>query len=456
VQTKNAELKAGVVVVVAIVVLLAFLWISSGAEWPWTPHRSIWIRFEQGFAAPKVGDPVLMNGFEIGTVADVMQKEDRRSGASLTRNDAERLGIDWLDEEAKRTAVAREIYVLARAELPTSRVIPRGTVAQITVSVTGSRTLELKPGIFPDDLSDADTKAHPILASAAGDLSDIQRSVQSLVLKVSGLADAGRDAMADVRVLIKTVRDKVGVLDLGEIQENVKGASVSLRATLVAAQERLDRITADLAEAAASLKAAAASAGVVVADVGKKVDDVVADLKASSTEVKEILARAGPKVDAALDDVGLAARSLAGLGHDLEGVGPRLHAILGTSGSDLDKVLARLAEVGHNLQDASEYIRAHPWALLNKPDATEIAFENLRNAASNYVRAAGAVEEAAKALKSAEERKDLAPDDLKHVVEDALQRLRGDLARYQDAEARFTRLLREGGAVPSPAPQPNR
>src|SRR5437762_4338664 len=112
-QTKNAELKAGVVVLLAIGVLLYFLWVISGSEWPWTPHRHIWIRFEQGFAAPVVGDPIKMNGVEIGTIKDVEQKEEYRQGAELTRQDAEKLGIDWLDEGAKAATHVREIYVLA-------------------------------------------------------------------------------------------------------------------------------------------------------------------------------------------------------------------------------------------------------------------------------------------------------------------------------------------------------
>ena len=37
--------------------------------------------------------------------------------------------------------------------------------------------------------------------------------------------------------------------------------------------------------------------------------------------------------------------------------------------------------MGHNLSDASEDVRAHPWKLANKPEEKEIAFENLRNAA---------------------------------------------------------------------------
>jgi len=135
---------------------------------------------------------------------------------------------------------------------------------------------------------------------------------------------------------------------------------------------------------------------------------------------------------------------VARLGKDLEDLGPRLSAIVGTTGGGLEKVIARLAEVGHNLSDVSEDLRAHPWKLLNKPDEKEIAFENLRNAASNFVRASGMVEDAIKGLKELEGRRDLPPPEQARLVKAALARLEADLSKYTQAEAYFTQLLRGG------------
>jgi hypothetical protein len=157
-----------------------------------------------------------------------------------------------------------------------------------------------------------------------------------------------------------------------------------------------------------------------------------------------------PKVDAILDDLSLAAKSAASLGRDLQGVGPKLKGILGDAGTDLDRVLKRFEEVGHNLVDASEDLRAHPWKLLNKPDDKEIAFENLRNAAQNYVRAAGSIQRAAEDLMNLQARQDLPPDELKPLVAAALATLKASLARYQEAEEIYNRLFRQGGGPPAP------
>ncbi len=156
-----------------------------------------------------------------------------------------------------------------------------------------------------------------------------------------------------------------------------------------------------------------------------------------------------PKVNAILDNVTSASASVARLGKDIEDLGPRLDAILGTTGGGLEKVIARLVEVGHNLSDVSEDLRAHPWKLLNKPEEKEIAFENLRNAASNFVRASGMVQDTIKDLKTLEGRHDLPPPEQARLVKEALARLEADLSKYAQAEAFFTQLLR-GGAESMP------
>src|SRR5262245_61021783 len=290
-QTKNAEFKAGIVVLLAIAVLLAFLWFASGSEWPWTPHRHIFIRFEQGFAAPVVGDPVLMNGIEIGKVKQLEQREEHRQGAKLTRQDADRMGIDWNDDSVKSKTHVREIYVLAEAQLPIGQKIPMDTVAEISVSVTGQRQLRLKPGLSPQDLTDAETKDQPIRATAAGDIADIARDIQSVVVKVSSLVDAAKDTIHDVRGVVKTVREKIEVTDLKAIQANVQEASVSLRGMLATAQTRVDEITAKLSDAIGSLKATAGDVGGIVDRVGKDAEAALADLRATAADIKAIVER---------------------------------------------------------------------------------------------------------------------------------------------------------------------
>ncbi len=76
--TKQAELKAGLMFLVALAGLLFVLFRAGGSRLPWAKGPSIHLRFAQGFAAPHVGDPVMMNGLRIGTVKAVGQGTEVR------------------------------------------------------------------------------------------------------------------------------------------------------------------------------------------------------------------------------------------------------------------------------------------------------------------------------------------------------------------------------------------
>jgi ABC-type transporter Mla subunit MlaD len=151
-----------------------------------------------------------------------------------------------------------------------------------------------------------------------------------------------------------------------------------------------------------------------------------------------------------LDDLNAAGKAAAALGKDLEGVGPRIHALFGGVGGDLDRVLEDLAVVGHNLADASEDIRAHPWKLLNKPDEKEIAYENLRDAMKNYVRAAEQVRRTTEDLKALDGRNDLSETERKTLVDQALERLKGDLVKYDEVARTMLKILQQSAGPFTP------
>ena len=130
--TKQAEFKAGLVVLLAIAGLLALVWFAAGAESIFGEWRFIHIRFEQGFVAPKKGDAVQMLGAEVGRVESItMQEEVRGTGGTkpLTDLDRLKLGLGPDDE-----GTYRELYILAVVKMKAEQVVPVGTRAQIEES----------------------------------------------------------------------------------------------------------------------------------------------------------------------------------------------------------------------------------------------------------------------------------------------------------------------------------
>jgi hypothetical protein len=179
-----------------------------------------------------------------------------------------------------------------------------------------------------------------------------------------------------------------------------------------------------------------------------QVREVLANLKSATGEIDAVVRRNSPKVDAALDDVGRASKSIASAAKEFEGLGTRVHSILGDAGGDLDRFLAHVAEMGHNLADMTEDLRAHPWKLVNKPDDKEIAFENLHVASSNYVRSSQAIDDALAKIKQIEGRTDLADPDKKILLEKAAGDLRAELAKFEERARFFMRMFQSGAVTP--------
>ena len=112
----------------------------------------------------------------------------------------------------------------------------------------------------------------------------------------------------------------------------------------------------------------------------------------------------------------------------------------------LATLLKNLNDTAHNLLDASEDLRTHPWKLLNKPETDEIAFANLRNASQSYVRAMREVNEASARLFQLMQRKDLDDPRIQDLVRRALEAFDVSLGGYRRAEERWQKLFREAKA----------
>ena len=443
---KHAELKAGLVVLAAILAVLALLFFATGADL-FSPKREVHIRFQQGFAAPREDDPVYLNGVQVGRIKEVVQREEIRRGAALTAEDRAILRLTPGQE-----GEARELYVLAVARLHRSQVLPRGTTAEISESLTGTRRLSMRPGRSLENLSDADTHQNPIPGRQAGDLGDIMRDVQALVRRVTELVESGQTIFADVRATIQALHRKIEAIEATEISANVRDATAVLKATLVSLQGRFDTIAADVAAAVVDVKGTAAEARGLAASAAKDVPELIATLNRVAGRLDELIARTAPEIDAIVADLRGAAANVRGLTGGFDGVASRVETLVDDAGVDVRRTFARLAEVGRNLQDASEDIKAHPWKLLNKPDEQEIAYENLRTAAQSMVRSAQIANEMLPRIAALSARTDLSDAD-KAALREQMEELKKRLDDYDAHAARMNQMLRAGGGPPG---QPQR
>lgn len=439
--TKRAEFKAGLVVLLAIAALLALVYFAGGSEPIWGDYRYVHIRFAQGFVAPEVGDPARLNGVAIGRVSEVIQKEEHRGDGHpipLTPDDRRNLGL-----AEGESGVVREVYVLAVIKMPEGQTIPRGTTALIDKSLTGIRTLALIPGLEGGNLTDEDTRRTPIPARMAPSLTDISGNVNALVTKLDALVGSGEEVMIEARALLATLRAKVDAFNTAELDRDARAAMSALRGTLEGLGAKIDVIAANLEAASAGVRDTASGATSAVAELRADLKEVMAGLKSVTERLDRIVAGAEEPVAAILRNLETASGDVSGVVRQFGGIGPEARRILAQVGVDIDLFLQALTDTAHNLQDASEDLRANPWKLTQKPDADEMAFENLRAASLAYMKALRDMNQTSARLVALLRRKDLDQPEMQQALERAKAAFQRSLDRYRRDEQRWQQLFEQ-------------
>ncbi len=438
--TKQAEFKAGVVVLLAVAGLLALVYFAGGSEPIWGNYRYVDIRFKQGYVAPRVGDPVQMNGVKIGRVSEVRQAEEVRGqggSAPLTSADRIRLGIG-----ADQSGSLREIYIVARVKMPTNQVIPVGTTAQIEQSLTGIRELRLQPGLSRENLTDSATRERPLAGTEAPGLADISSKIASLADKLETLASQGGEVFMEAKTLLSTLRVKIDAFNTVELDKEARGAVAALRRTFEGIEGKVTTIATNLEAASADIKRFAGEAPGTITELRGEVKELMGGAKDAIRKLDDILAGAKGPIDRFLADMETAGQNFSGLSKEFSGIGPEARAMLSDLGVDLKVITGRLQDTAHNLLDTSEDLRAHPWKLLNKPDEKEMAFENLRSAAMSYMRAMRDMNESSRRLMSILARKDLARPEVQELLRASVAEFKAAQATYRADEQRWQRLFR--------------
>ncbi|MDA1193794.1 MAG: hypothetical protein O2894_01280 [Planctomycetota bacterium] len=444
--SRHAEFKAGMVVLLGIAALLVLVWFAAGGESMWAEWRYVHIRFEQGFVAPKQGDAVLMNGTAVGRVHHIgMAEEIRGDGGTKPLTPLDRMLLGLGPTEA---GTVRELFVLAVVRLPASQVLPRGTRAQIEETITNLRELHLVPGTSPRNLTDDETRASPLAGSAVAGLGDISKKIDRLVDDVSGVVAQGGEVMTEAKALLIVLREKVNAINTAEMDRDARAALGSLRRSLEAIEARVGNIGDNLEEASADIKRLTKQAVATLERVDGDLVVAMASFKSALANLDGILEESRGPVREILGDIRTTARNAAELTSELSGIGPEARKLIAGLGVDIETLLRNLIDTSRNLQDTSEDVRAHPWKLLNKPDDSEIAYENLRDGALNYMRAMRDLNDASRRLVGLMGRDDIEDPEVRKLLEAAIVEFQDAQNRYRHDEERWQSLFREAGPVP--------
>jgi ABC-type transporter Mla subunit MlaD len=442
--TKRAEFTAGFVVLGGIAVFLWFLFMATGKGF--FKDYAYWnVRFDQGDAAPDVGDDVMYLGLVVGRVSKVSQASETRTGARLTDADRKRLA----KEPPGTPEEVREIYVLAELELPPTQTFPRGTTARLSKSaVTNRPTLHLIPGISRIDLKPEDTRTNPIRGGHGATFEDIAENINSFIAQLSGSTSGVGDVIGEAKTFLQELRAKLADLDTKTLNANVLEASESLKRVIAVAERDIDTIVKNFTSSSGDFQRFAADAAEVAAKTKEDVAKILADVKDAAARVNQVVQEGAPKVERFLDTLDRTSGELNELIGELRGIGPDVRALIGRSGASVDSILSSLDDMARNLLDVSEDLRANPWKLTQKPDGREIAFENLKAASLAYVRAQGTMERSLRVLKEILASPSAATPETERRLKDALAAFTKAQEESAAALRRFADLLQQAGPRP--------
>jgi ABC-type transporter Mla subunit MlaD len=454
-DVRHAELKAGIVVLAAGAALIGFLLVASGGTFLGN-FRHVHMRVDPGDLAPKEGDSVRINGVVVGTITKVSLRFHRVDVATMSEE--ERLALAHASDVEPGARSIRLTYVHCVARLPRDQVLPMGTWGEISAGLTESRQLNLTLGRSETDvLTDGETEKEPIVIRQVATLASVTEQVGALIQsldgvagELKGVASGAQLLIEDTRRLIADLRAKVEALDVEGTSEDIREAARTLRRMLESAEAQSVEIAANITEATNDVKEIGATGARIADRLEVDLREMLASLKAAAAEVEALIQRASPRVDALLDEAEGTAANLRQLTADLGLVGPDVRALLASVGRDADDLMQALVDTGQNILDASEDLRAHPWKLLNKPDADEIAYENVRNAMQNYVRAMREMNDTASRLRDALGSGAPLDADARARIQEAVGELESARGRYRGAEQRLMDLLRE--TAPPAAP----
>jgi ABC-type transporter Mla subunit MlaD len=316
------------------------------------------------------GDPVRIGGAKVGTVRDISLETDvPEPGIVITfampskfklKNDAQVTiqstvtGVAVLNFESLGSAAGAE---LIEGQMLTGK--PGGSIASLTAAAQGflgdARTVTL-----PRINTTIDT--YKTTGESATDLiRHVRSKIDPIIERYNAIADKGTFALGEIGSLFSDTRS-----DFRGMMANVNAATGNIKEKLPGILEKTDGVLTKLQTAL------------------DKTNEALVDIRAVAADSREATASA--------------------------------RSILVSNRGKIDAMIASLKTAGDNLKFATAEIRRSPWRLLYKPGPGEMANLNLYDSARQFAEGAGAMQDAAVALRDALKDPDSDPERLRKLV----------------------------------------
>ncbi len=402
---KAAEIRAGLVVVVGLLVLGIGLYIVSGGAEKFADKSRLTIHFRDAGGIGG-GDTVFVAGQRAGQVLSIETVMFTHEGV-------------------------RSRWVAVTIEIRKNIEIPVDSVFKISKSITNVVQMNIDYGTSND------------LARETSDRLVGKRlaNVDELVDSYQELGGVAREAADNLNGLILDAREKVKEIDLRGMQNEARDmlvalreAATDLRALVQDNKARIDRIVGNVETLTTGLKDDWPT-------VSGKAQGVLDEAREAAAEVKGILKenREGLKsIVQRLDD---AAIRIGPVFARMEDITRAANDAVLEMRPGLARSLASASKAFENFQALTEDLKTAPWKLINKPSDKESDYVHLYNAARNYVDAAGRVAVAVQDLETLRKLGVLGDESRADLIERTLATMQEALAEFEANQKRFSSLI---------------
>lgn len=402
---KAAEIRAGIVVLVGLVILAVGLFLVSGGLEQWTPKNRITVNFRDAGG--------------IGNGADVFVA-GRKAGK------VQKLETVMLSRDGERGR-----YIAVTIEIDRDFEIPIDSAFKISKSITNVVQLNIDYG-----------KNNKLANDTTEGLFGVRlANVDELVDSYQQLGGVARKAAEDLDGLILDARAKVKDIDLKELQDEARDTLTALRETATELRglvgdnrERIDRLVQNIEDLTTGLKADWPVISGKLQGILDNAHEAVAEVKGILKENREGLKSIVQQLDDGMRRFGPALAQIEAIGRQANDAVVELRP-------GLTRSLTAASHAFENFQALTEDLRTAPWKLINKPSGKESDDVHLYNAARLYVTAAGHVANSIQDLETLRRLGVLGDPQRADLVERTLTTMQEALAEFEASQKRFVSLI---------------
>jgi len=413
-KKSNAELKAGIVVLLAVVILCFMVFMVADISDAWKARVYLVIHFNK-VSGIGVGSSVRYAGMEKGKVIDIRHRVV--TDPNTNEEQTEVLVLVHIDSDVELRENDRPMVV----ELIT------GTQWIDIGSMPGERLAPKKDGKFHKRVLKTyyDLEGLPVtsFADLAQKASSILATVDEMVRGTEGrnlkeLIASLRNTSATLEKISADIRDIVS-----ENKDEIKETVASINRTADSIEKLVQRNSEPISEAIADARK-------ILEENRESIKQASDNLRSISDELKGLVLDNRGNVVEAIKDIREFAESLEGLGNRASSVLDEVGDMVAENRADIHQAAVLMRESAAELRLGLEEVRRSPWKLLYKPHEDELALQEAYDSIRAINLAARGVREAADSLENARGKR---ADELRRELAQELRMLKDARAKLFDS-----------------------